>query len=124
MRPLSAAELLSVWERVIGIPPLQQALAWLAAVYPDRAPEALTHLSLGTLSAHLLALRERLFGAQLHSLTVCPQCAEHIELSFSVQDICPMSVAQTLDAERSQPLELTAEGYTVQFRLPNSADLT
>src|SRR6266852_2658245 len=87
MRNFSAAELLTVWERTLDQSPVQQALILLAAAYPEHAPEQLAQCSVGQRDACLLTLRERLFGAQLHSVTACPQCQQRIELAFTVADM-------------------------------------
>jgi hypothetical protein len=115
MRPLSASELLSVWERGQGRSSVAQSLLLLAAAAPDQSP---AKLSVGRRDALLLTLREKLFGPRLVSLAVCPNCCERLELTFEASEIR----ATTDDA---QPDELTvkAGGYEARFRLPNSEDL-
>lgn len=115
MRPLSATELLSVWEQGQGQPATTQALLLLAAAAPD---SAVAQLSIGRRDALLLTLREWLFGPRLVSLAICPQCAQKLELDFAVAEI-------RAAANDIQPETLTAvhDGYEAQFRLPNSADL-
>ncbi len=58
MRNLSAAELLTAWERALGQSPVQQALVLLAAAYPEHSPEQLAQFSVGQRDACLLTLRE------------------------------------------------------------------
>jgi uncharacterized protein YbaR (Trm112 family) len=80
--------------------------------------EQLASLSIGQRDGLLWTLRERLFGSQLISLAVCPNCSDRLELTFSVSDIrC------TTEGELASTHALSAEGYDVQFRLPNSLDL-
>ena len=123
MRNFSAAELLTVWERTLDQSPVQQALILLAAAYPEHAPEQLAQCSVGQRDACLLTLRERLFGAQLHSVTTCPQCQQRIELAFTVADIRVEPALIEPIAVASELMTLTMEGYRVHFRIPNSLDL-
>jgi hypothetical protein len=123
MRNLSVAELLTAWERALGQSPVQQALVLLAAAYPEQAPEQLARLSVGQRDACLLTLREQLFGSQLHSVTACPQCQQHIELTFNVPDIRVEPAMTDPITPAGEAMTLTMEGYRVHFRLPNSLDL-
>jgi hypothetical protein len=118
MRALSALDLLTVWERGLDQPPVYQALALLAAAWPDESPTTLAELSIGERDARLLTLREWLFGPSLTSVAGCPTCGEQLELAFSVADIR----AEPAGADAAV-LHASAAGYTVDFRLPNSLDL-
>ena len=118
MRPLSASELLVVWEHGLAQPPAQRALMLLAAACPDTPPEALAKLSIGQRDAHLLTLREWTFGPKLVSVATCPACGERLELTFNVADI---QVAT--DAPPTEPLSVSVADYEVRFRLPNSLDV-
>ncbi len=119
MRALSASELLNAWEGGLGQPPVERALALLAAACPHTAPEALAKLSIGRRDALLLTLREWTFGAKLSSLAPCPGCGQYLELNFGMADIRVKS-----DGEPPESLSLHADGYELHFRLPNSLDLT
>jgi hypothetical protein len=87
MRPLTAQELLDVWERGLALPPVQRALALLAAACPETPPEALARESVGRRDGRLLWLREWTFGPRLVSLAACPACGERLETAFDVADI-------------------------------------
>jgi hypothetical protein len=123
MRNLSAAELLTAWERALGQSPVQRVLILLAAAYPERAPEQLAQCSVGQRDACLLTLREQLFGSQLNSVTACPQCQQRIELAFTVPDIRVEPALTDPIAVAGEGMTLMMEGYRVHFRLPNSLDL-
>ena len=123
MHNLSAAELLTVWERTLGQSPVQQALVLLTAAYPEHDPEQLAQCSIGQRDAYLLTLRERLFGAQLNSMTACPQCQQRIELAFTVSDIRVEPALTDPIPTVGEVMTLMMEGYRVYFRLPNSLDL-
>lgn len=127
MRPLSASELLTVWEQGLAQPACQRALMLLAAASPESALDTLAQLSLGERDARLLTLREWTFGPQLVSFAVCPHCRERLELTINVADLrgnspSPASVQGTGRIE-SGPLTSGGDDYQVSFRLPNSLDL-
>lgn len=119
MRPLAEAELLSVWEQGLSQPPDRQALLLLAAACPETPVQTLAELSIGQRDAGLLTLREWLFGAEVVALAVCPACREQVELNFTVADIR----VHPPRLEPIPPQSITAAGYEVSFRLPNSLDL-
>lgn len=115
---LTAAELLSVWERGRGRPGVTRALSLLAAASPDAQIDALSKLSIGRRDGLLLTLREQLFGSRLVSLALCPQCSQRLELSYEAEEI-RTAVAD----DQPEALAVKAAGYEAQFRLPNSEDL-
>ena len=127
MRALSSAELLDAWERAATLPPVQRAVALLAAGYRDSSsedtsseetsPEALADWSIGRRDAGLLRLRERTFGSRLAAVADCPGCGERLELAFDVEEI--RAVPGAVDGE----LSLSQGGWELRFRLPTSRDL-
>ena len=118
MRPLSAADLLSAWERGLGRSPVERALTLLCAAWPETAPEELARLSIGRRDAVLLTLRAWSFGEAIAGVAACPACAELLEVACSVADL------RTEVADES-PGELSAivDEFEVRFRLPDSCDL-
>ena len=122
MRALSSAELLDAWERAAALPPVQRAVALLAAGYRDSSseetsPEALADWSVGRRDAGLLRLRERTFGPRLAAVADCPGCGERLELAFDAEEIRAEPGAG--DGE----LSLSQGGWELRFRLPTSRDL-
>jgi hypothetical protein len=115
---LSGARLLAVWERATGAPPYQQALAILAAAYPDEPPEALVRLGIGERDSRLLSVREQVFGPALTAVTVCPSCGERLELEIAVEDI-----RADFNPDPTEPHTMQADGWELTFRLPTSRDL-
>lgn len=135
VQPLSAAELLQVWEWGQGQPPVRRALALLAAACPEWSLNELASLPIGRRDALLLALRERTFGRYMTVTTRCPQCAERLELeapadelrkaSYPVDELRKASYpadAAPLEGEDG-PLTVTSGDWRVVFRLPASQDL-
>jgi hypothetical protein len=119
MYALSASELLEAWERGLGQQPIERALTLLAAACPDTPADALARLSIGQRDAHLLSIREWLFGPTLVSLVNCPNCGDRLELNFNVADI-----RVPLEGQPPANMSLSVAGYEVQFRHPNSLDLS
>jgi uncharacterized protein (UPF0212 family) len=121
MRALTAQELLDAWERGLSEPPVQRALALLAAACPEATSAELARESVGRRDGRLLTLREQTFGPRVVSLAACPACGERLETAFDVADI---RVGETGNGQRPQePLSLSVAGRELTFRLPNSLDL-
>jgi hypothetical protein len=119
LRPLTAAEVLEVWERGERKPPAEQALALLGAALPGRRPGELADLSIGERDACLLALRERTFGPALRGRTECPACGARLEFTLATAEIYVAG-----DAPPAAPeLALAAGGYDLRYRLPTTRDL-
>lgn len=118
MRPLSASDMLKVWEGGQGEPPYRQAFLLLVAACPEETPEEILSLSIGSRDARLLTLREWTFGPEFTSLTACPSCSERLEFSMNIGDI-RISASEP----RNQPLHLALDDYSIDFRLPNTGDL-
>jgi len=121
MRPLSASDLLTFWERGQTQRPVQRALALLIAACPDASPDELARLQIGRRDALLLTLREWTFGPRLECLAVCPACGERLELTFNVADI-RVTHEDSTRAEDGELLLRVAD-HEVHFRLPDSRDL-
>jgi hypothetical protein len=116
MRPLSANEVLQVWEWGQDKHPLDRALALLQLAYPELTPEQLHSLSVGQRNGRLLSLREMILGPALKGFAKCTQCGA--ELEFSVE------VAAIRHPEPdAQEYSLQVGGLSLRFRLLNSLDL-
>ena len=77
-------------------------------------------LSIGERDAHLLQLREWLFGSRLQNLAHCPKCATPVEWETNttelyLRDPSPEPVVKEYS--------LTLEEFNLRFRLLNSNDL-
>lgn len=118
MRTLDPATLLGVWERGLGQTSVERALTLLAAGLPETPVDELAELSIGRRDARLMALRELTFGREVTAVVACPSCSERLELTFPLRDI-----RVTASEEQPERLSLTAEGFEVHVRLPDSRDL-
>jgi hypothetical protein len=119
MRPLSAYDLLRVWEVGEDQHPLDRALTLLAAACPELTWDKLAALSIGQRDARLLTLRERTSGPRLNGFVECPRCAERLEFDLAVAEL---RVSEDRDMGE-EAWELVTGGLALRFRLPNSGDL-
>jgi hypothetical protein len=117
MRALTTAEMLDVWERGQGQPPLHQSLMLLSVATAEPV-EAIAQLSVGQRDAHLLRLREWAFGSDVVAMVNCPRCGERLELNFRTSDIRVEDEAGSRDLRT-----LEIDGYKLCCRTPNSLDL-
>jgi hypothetical protein len=136
MRALSAAELLKTWEEGSAGTAAEQAVELLALVSPETARGRLTTLSIGRRDAALLRLRERLFGAQMVAVVVCPDCGTRLDLTFDTQQLRASHRAsdpasdhaldwesdQDLDRESGAEVAVSFEDYELRLRPVNAGD--
>jgi len=99
MHPLSALELLDVWERGRDKNPVDQAILTLLAACPETSEEEILGLSIGERDKYLLILREWAFGSQFVGLASCPGCGENLELNFSTEDLLQKTDKSTHEME-------------------------
>lgn len=119
MRIFSGQDIVYLWESGLSQHPLDRALLLLTAAYPEISREKLALLSIGQRDACLFALREQMFGSQLHSIATCPGCGEQLEFSLNTQDLPIMASIEPA----GNMYTLTTEESEVHFRSPNSLDL-
>jgi uncharacterized protein YbaR (Trm112 family) len=116
---VNVMELLAVWEKGIDRAMFERALLLLEAVSGE-SQESLAELTIGQRDLRLLELRETLFGYALPCLTACPACHEPLELNLNSNDL---RVAKEAHYEQARHM-LTIDGLTLEYRLPNSFDLS
>lgn len=125
MNPLSAAQLLTLWEQGLNQPLLQKTLNLLAAACPEIDADAAARLSIGERDARLLVLRERMFGSRLVNMADCPSCSERVEWDTRIEDIRLQPVPAHESAQEStQEFSLETDEFSVRFRLPTSFDIS
>ena len=116
MRPLSARDIVQVWEWGQDKHSIDRALALLALACPESTPEQLQDLTVGQRNGRLLTLREKTLGSTLTGLAQCPHC--QVPLEFSVE------VAAIRRPEPdAQACSLAVDGLEIRFRPLNSQDL-
>ena len=121
MRCLSAADIVRIWELGQDRHPLDRALLLLAYAFPEKTLTELASWSIGRRDAYLLSLREITFGVKLNSFATCPQCQENLEFSLNTKDL---RIIDPNNLTESDCHQFTSESLELQFRLPNTLDLT
>jgi hypothetical protein len=119
MHALTAAELLTVWERGGPLSAPRRALLLLAAACPEMTVEALARLAVGRRDELLLQLRASLFGPRLAAATTCARCGAELELAFLTDEL----LRTASPAQPAAALELSVEGHELSLRLPEAGDL-
>jgi hypothetical protein len=119
MKPLSANDIVRIWELGLAQGPIDRALTMLSPAHPELTREEMSGLSLGQLNGHLLDVRERLLGPDMNCYAECPRCSERLEFAVAVSAIRGGASVEP----RAQEQELSIEGYDLRFRLLNSLDL-
>jgi hypothetical protein len=114
--PLSAPDVLAIWERGRARQAIDRALLLFAAACPDLPADRLADLPLGQRNAALLRLRQSTFGPEVRAYIDCPGCAARMELALQTDMFLPP--AGQADAGG----ELETDGF--RFRLPTSRDLS
>jgi hypothetical protein len=117
VRPLSATDMLTIWEVAREQHPLDRALTVLAAALPSRTRSDLAVLGIGERDRLLLDLRERTIGPNLDGVATCGTCGARIEFQFKVAQVrlpfAPAGHVFAIDSGSGQ--------WCV--RMPNSTDL-
>jgi hypothetical protein len=119
MAPLSAQDILGIWEAGIAQSPVGRALAILAAASPGVPGEALAALPVGRRDARLLEIREETFGPTLNGVSPCPRCAERVEFTLEIADLR----AKVRPGVEPVKGEVHLAEWSLRYRLPNSGDL-
>ncbi len=116
IRPLSAGDILQLWEWGQDKHPLDRALALLALACPESTPEQLQSLTIGQRNSRLLTLREKTLGPTLKGFAQCAQCGTSLEFSLEV-------AALRRPEPDAQAYRLAVDGLEIHFRSLNSQDL-
>lgn len=119
MRPLTAYDLIRIWEFGLSRHPIDRSLMILAVAMPEKTIKELATLSIGTRDGYLLTIREQIFGPKLESVIECPECSEQLEFVLNILDIRKPDDF----GENVSELEVKQGDYKIRFRPPNSLDL-
>ncbi len=123
MRPLTAAQLIEIWERGLHGTPIEQALVPLAVACPERSLDELKQLSLGRRDLDLLQLRSETLGPSIQGYADCPHCRERLEFALDTAEMLRAIAPDATPSSHSAVREFCCEGYQVRYRLLNSEDL-
>lgn len=119
MQPLSASELLRVWERGDKQPVWYRAILLVGVLCPDRTQEELAKISLGQRNALVFQLCETMFGRNVRAFVHCPLCDEALQFQVDCHHIS-LTRPPTLEEEL---FSTVIEGIDIQFRPLNSHDI-
>jgi len=125
------AAMLDAWEEGAGAGPARRALLLLALAAPDEAMGELVGLPLGEQNRRLLQLRVRLFGASLHAVTECPECAIPVEVTLDARELLSPPDPDSGSRGRAEGsvdpslplLWEEVEGGRLGFRVPTVGDV-
>ena len=121
MRSFSDEEVIRLWEHGQQHDTVNRALWILVTAFPKRSRDELAEFPIGRRDKLLLRLREQMLGRSVQSYAECPQC--NAQLTFSL-DTAELRRRSRNQHSSKRPQELDENGYCVQFRLPNSFDLS
>jgi hypothetical protein len=122
MQPLSAEEILAVWDTGRQQHELDRALTLLAAGTKGSSRDELADLPIGERDARLLRLRALVFGPAATGFAECPECGERVELPIDTATFADGS-APAGPTNVATHREVETNGSRVRFRVPSSRDL-
>lgn len=115
---ISERDLLTFWEVGLTKPLIERSLLLVSLSHTAHDLSQIAAMPIGERDAHLLELREELFGPVLNNTTNCPQCKQKMEWEMTVDELKVLpSPAIQLDNS------LEYDGNLIRFRLPNSTDI-
>ncbi len=116
MQPLSASEMVQIWEWGEQKHPVDRALGLLTLALPELPAAEVAALSVGQRNTRLLILHEQTLGTLLNGYAECTACGEKLEFSVAVS-------ALLLPEPEQFEFDLTLQGFDLRCRLPTSQDL-
>lgn len=122
MNGLSAANVLKIRDMGQYENSVNRALIIMSLARPDINRDRLAALSIARRDMILLDIHEQTFGAALNGFSECPKCIERLEFEIAVDDIRIRQEQDPID--ENSTFELKEGGYELEFRLPNSHDLS
>lgn len=121
MRRLSAADVVTIWERGQDQDDVGRALTILEFTEPEQTRRDLAALPIGRRDILLLEVHNLTFGAVLDAVVDCPTCGEPLECALDGAEVYHTLAVDP--AEQGGESPVTIDGFTVTVRLPNSTDL-
>lgn len=117
MQAFSNIELIALWERGLGLHPLDQGLLALSAALPTVPPETLADWSLGKKNRALIKLHCSCFNPRFQAWACCGSCGEKMEFELEAAAF----LEGEFDEGPSERSPVTVKGRS--FRIPTSRDL-
>lgn len=120
MNTLSEQQLLTIWEIAQTKSSIEKTVLLLSTAHKMTEVDTITNWSIGYRDSQLLLLRESLFGTKFINHANCPSCKEKLEWEMELKDL-PLN---NESVPVSIPYFFTYDPYYIQFRMPNSLDIT
>jgi len=120
VQPLTAQEVLQLWERGAGRAAAERAFLLLARARADLGVEALTAMTVGQSEAALLDMRVSMFGRRLSAVDNCPACATTVEVEV---DAAALATAQAPSAASTVVGSIEIDNWKLALRAPTIGDL-
>jgi len=117
VKPLSAHDIIRIWELGHDIHHIERALLILSAS-SGSTQNKLASLPVGKRDALLLDIRSKIFGDRMNCFATCPECGDKIQFTLSARSLIVKSPDEPYDI----PHELSSDGLSLIFRLPDSTD--
>jgi hypothetical protein len=121
VEPLTAEEVLQLWERCERLGPGARARVLVARARRGSSLAELDALTVGQSELALLELRNETFGSELVALEACPDCQTFVELTIDAAVLFAMAPPATSPVDG---VTVNADGWQLRFRLPTLGDLT
>ena len=121
MRPLSAHEILRIWEKGQNLHPLDRALMILSTACTEMTWDSLSALPIVERDMMLFGLYEQTFGTTLNGFAECPGCGESLEFDISTKNI--LANRKRISDSGEHVLEISDTNIELTYRLPTSLDL-
>ena len=121
MEPLTADEVLQLWERGERLRPAVRTLTLLARARKGVPARVIEDMTIGESEMTLLALRTTTLGKDFRGIDSCPDCRTVVELAFDTDLLA--SVGTTGAPSSSHRVVVDTDGWQVRFRLPTVGDL-
>ena len=119
MKPFSEHDLLNIWERGLGLHPIDQALVMLDIADTNERSKELMNLSIGQRDMLLMKLRQLTMGSHAAGKSQCPHCNEQVEFDI---DLAELSRAHAMDAP-AREFTFEEKGYRLFGKVPDSLDI-
>jgi hypothetical protein len=128
VEPLTAEEVLQLWERGERLRPAVRTLTLLARARKGVPARVIEDMTIGESEMTLLALRTTTLGKDFRGIDSCPDCRTLVELALDTDLLASVGAAGAPEREEgarssSHRVVVDADGWQVRFRLPTIGDL-
>jgi hypothetical protein len=128
MQPLTAEEVLQLWERGDGRRPAERTFAMLARACDGVPVDRLAAMTVGESESALLKLRMATYGRYLQAIDDCPACATTVELQIDALELIEASGSASAGSApagggEARWADVSVDGWQLQIAPPTVGDL-